>query len=175
MFRFLIWRGSLCRNSPSAYIVETFFPGQKITGQYIFASDNLPGKRNFECIPPTVLWRNFQIFQKSTEDLFSRPKIFPDDVPHIVPDRRNTEYSIGGKNLRRQRKTAPYSLRYTVSYSIIFSAPFLSLSEGCLRLAFFSLKSMSIHGFSQIRQLRRGLTNPCIYAILAAGNDHGFH
>ena len=31
-------------------------------------------------VPPTVLWRNSRISQKSTEDLFSRPKIFSHDV-----------------------------------------------------------------------------------------------
>ena len=85
IFRFLIWRGSLCRDSPSAYIVDTLFPGQKITGQYCSASDNFPGKRSFEHIPPIVLWKIFRISQKSTEDLFSRPKIFSDDILSYIP------------------------------------------------------------------------------------------
>ena len=93
MFRFLIWRGSLCRDFPSAYIVETFSPKQKFTGQYIFASDNLPGKRNFERIPPNVLWRNFRIFQKSADDYFSVRRFFlmmsliytPTEEPRNIP------------------------------------------------------------------------------------------
>ena len=91
--------------------METFFPGQKITGQYFFASDNFPGKSIFEHIPPTELWRIFRIFPKSTEDYFSRPKIFSDDVSHIYPDRRNAEYSVGGKLFRDGKEKTPILLR----------------------------------------------------------------
>ena len=107
IFRFLIWRGSLCRDFPSAYIVETFSPKQKITGQYIFASDNFPGKRIFEHIPPTVLWKIFRISQKRTEDLFSRPKIFADDVLSYIPRQKQREIFHWRKSFFETTKKLP--------------------------------------------------------------------
>ncbi len=48
-------------------------------------------------VPPTVLWKVFLIFQKSTDDLFSRPKIFSDGGPSYIPRQKK-------RNLFHRRK-----------------------------------------------------------------------
>ncbi len=64
----------------------------------------------FRVSPLTILWKIFRIYQKSTDDLFSRPKIFSDGIPHIYPDRRNAIYSIGGKLFRDGKEKTPILL-----------------------------------------------------------------